>query len=151
MPRAKSDDRKSSEDLDAEIAKLKKELEDKRKKRDAAKRREDAEAAQARAIEEAQFNKDFVEISRWIFLSDYAHSQDTVFMLIEEIMADPEAKAEYLTKQNRKIDWEITTVETAQTEDALTDRYADQAVEGSEQADGLLMGSYTDQTGVPPA
>lgn len=132
MPRAKSDDRKSSEDLDAEIAKLKKELEDKRKKRDAAKRREDAEAAQARAIEEAQFNKDFVEISRRIFLSEYAHSRDTVFMLIEGIMADPEAKAEYLAKQNRKFDRDFTTEDTV-------------------QAEGMLMGQYMDQLGTPPA
>lgn len=89
MPRAKSDAAKSSTELDAEIEEMQKKLAEKRKAAQAAKRKERAEAEQARAIEEAEFNRDFVEAAKEIYLSDYEDSRQTVYELVRSIIRSP--------------------------------------------------------------
>lgn len=89
MPRAKSDTAKSSAELDAEIEEMKKKIAEKQKAARAAKNREKAEAEQARAIEEAEFNRDFVEASKDIRLSDYEDNGQTIYELIRSIIRPP--------------------------------------------------------------
>ena len=89
MPRAKSDKVKTSVELDAEIEKLKKELEVKRKAKQAADRREKAAADQARAIEEAEFNRDCVENAQTVYLSDYEDEGQTIYELISRLIRPP--------------------------------------------------------------
>ncbi len=89
MPRAKSDTLKSSAELDAEIEAMKKVLDEKQKASRAAKKREKAEADQAKAIEEAEFNKAFVEAAKGIHLSDYEDNGQTIYELIRAIIRPP--------------------------------------------------------------
>jgi len=89
MPRAKSDSAKSSAELDAEIEEMKKKIAEKQKAARAAKNREKAEAEQAKAIEEAEFNRDFVEASKGIRLSDYEDNGQTIYELIRSIIRPP--------------------------------------------------------------
>lgn len=89
MPRAKSDTAKSSAELDAEIQAMKKALAEKQKTARAVKNREKAEADQARAIEEAEFNKAFVEASKTIHLSDYEDNGQSIYELVKSIIRPP--------------------------------------------------------------
>lgn len=89
MPRAKSDTAKSSAELGAEIEAMKKALAEKQKAAQAARRKEKAEAEQARAIEEAEFNKDFVEASKEIHLSDYEDNGQTIYEMVRSIIRPP--------------------------------------------------------------
>lgn len=89
MPRAKSDTVKSSAELDAEIEEMKKKIAEKQKAARAAKNREKAEADQARAIEEAEFNKAFVEASKTIHLSDYEDNGQSIYELVKSIIRPP--------------------------------------------------------------
>lgn len=89
MPRAKSDTLKSSAELDAEIEAMKKVLDEKQKASRAAKKREKAEADKAKAIEEAEFNRDFVEAAKTIRLSDYEDNGQTIYELIRAIIRPP--------------------------------------------------------------
>lgn len=85
MPRVKSDTVKSSAELTAEI----KQIADKQKAAREAKRREEVEDEQARAIEEAEFNKDFVEMAKGIRFSDYKDDDRTIYDLIRSIIRPP--------------------------------------------------------------
>ena len=85
MPKGKSDDRKSSEELEKEIKELEQKLASKRKARNAADRREKAEAEQARAYEEVQFNREFVAQSKEVRLNN----GQTVYELIHSIIRPP--------------------------------------------------------------
>lgn len=89
MPRAKSDTLKSSAELDAELQEMEKKLAEKRKAVKAARRREEAAAKQARAIEEAEFNRDFVEAAKTIRLSDYEDNGQTIYELVRAIIRPP--------------------------------------------------------------
>lgn len=89
MPRAKSDTLKSSAELDAEIEEMQKQIAAKRKAAQAAGRKEKAEVEQARAIEEAEFNWDFVEAAKGIRLSDYEDNGLTIYELIRSIIRPP--------------------------------------------------------------
>ena len=91
MPRAKSDSAKSPAVLDAEAEELQKKLADKRKAARAARNREKAQAAQARAIEEAEFNRDFVEAAKSISLRDYAADGRTVYEMIRALIRPTES------------------------------------------------------------
>lgn len=93
MPRARRDEAKSSDELEKEIKALEQILARKRKVRDAVKRREDAEAEQARTIAEAQFNKEFVTAAQEVRLIDGR----TVYELIHNMirpLTSPEAEQE---------------------------------------------------------
>lgn len=92
MPRAKSDINKSSAELDAELQEMEKQITEKRKAVKAARRREEAEAKQAKAIEEAEFNRDFVEAAKLIRLSDYEDNGQTIYELIRAIIRPPEGQ-----------------------------------------------------------
>lgn len=85
MPRAKSDDAKSSEELEKEIKELEQKLAGKRKARNAADRREKAEAEQARVYEETQFNREFVARCKEVPLND----GQTVYELIHSMIRPP--------------------------------------------------------------
>lgn len=89
MPRAKSDTLKSSAELDAEIEEMKKKIAEKQKAAQAARRKEKAEAEQAKAIEEAEFNREFVEAAKDIRLSDYEDTGQTVYELVRSIIRPP--------------------------------------------------------------
>ena len=84
MPRAKS-----SAELDAEIQEMQKKLADKKKEAQAAKRREKAEADRIKAVEKAEFNRDFVEATKTIRLSDYTADGRTIYELIRAIIRPP--------------------------------------------------------------
>lgn len=86
MPRAKSDTVKTSVELDAEIQEMQKKLAEKKKAAQAAKRREKAEADRARAIEEAEFNKQFVAVAKEIPLCNCPHDGRTIYEHIREII-----------------------------------------------------------------
>lgn len=89
MPRAKRDDRKSSAELDAEIEAMKKQLAEKEKLSKAAKRREDAAKEQARAIEEAKFNREFVAMAQRVYWGDYEDEGQTVYEIIKALIRPP--------------------------------------------------------------
>lgn len=89
MPRAKNDTVKSSAELDAELQEMQKKMAEKRKAVKAAKRREEAEARQAKAIEEAEFNKAFVEAAKTIYLSDYEDNGQSIYELVKSIIRPP--------------------------------------------------------------
>lgn len=89
MPRAKKDSSKTSAELDAEIEDLKKVLAEKQKVKNEVKRREDAQAEQARAVEEAQFNRDFVAKAREISWGDYEDEGQTVYEVIRNLIRPP--------------------------------------------------------------
>lgn len=84
MPRAKSDITKSSAELDAEIQEMQKKIADKRKAAQAAKRREKAEA---------EFNKEFVEAAKGIYLYDYVADGRTIYEMIHAIIRSAEVPA----------------------------------------------------------
>lgn len=86
MPRAKSDTAKSSAELGAEIEEMQKQIAAKRRAAQAAKRREKAEAEQAKAIEEDAFRRDFVEATKTIGLSDYEDHGQSIYELIRSII-----------------------------------------------------------------
>ena len=86
MPRAKSDTVKSSVELDAEIREMRKKIAAKQKAARAAKNREKAEADRAKAIEEVEFNKQFVEAAKTIHLSDYEDNGQSIYELIRAII-----------------------------------------------------------------
>lgn len=89
MPRAKSDNAKTSEELDAEIKELLQTVDKKRKTRDAKKKQEEAAAKQARELAEKEFNRKFVEKSKTVHLSDYEGDGRTVFELIKHLVDQP--------------------------------------------------------------
>ncbi len=92
MPRAKSDDVKSSAELDAEIKELLGKINAKKKASKAAKQREDREAAQAREYEEAKFNQKFVEMAKQIQIRDCIDYADkTIYEAVKRIMAKQES------------------------------------------------------------
>ena len=91
MPRAKSDDAKTSTELDAEIKEMLEKVAAKKKAARLAKQREDREAEQARKYEEAQFNREFVEATKTIRLSDYEDDGRTIYELIRAIIRPPVA------------------------------------------------------------
>lgn len=89
MPRAKSDNAKTSAELDAEIKELLQTVDKKRKTRDAKKKQEDVAAKQARELAEKEFNRKFVEKSKTVHLSDYEDDGRTVFELIKYLVDQP--------------------------------------------------------------
>lgn len=89
MPRAKSDDGKTSAELNAEIKKLQEQIAAKRKAEAAAKKREDAEARQAREMAEREFNRDFVERAKEVHFSDYEDDGRSVYEVIKYLIRPP--------------------------------------------------------------
>ncbi len=89
MPRAKSDDVKSSAELDAEIKELLGKINAKKKASKAAKLREDREAEQAREYEENRFNREFVERAKCITRDMFRDGQETAYELIERMIRNP--------------------------------------------------------------
>lgn len=89
MPRAKNDTVKSSAELDAEIQEMQKKIAEKKQAARAAKKREKAKADQAKAIEETEFNKAFVEAAKTIHLSDYEDNGQSIYELVKSIIRPP--------------------------------------------------------------
>ena len=83
----------------------------------AAERRERAEAEQARAAEEAQFNREFVVKAKEIHWCDHANAGQTVYETIRRLIR-PAASPN-----------------------------PEQTAENTEQAKGSLMGPYMEQLG----
>ena len=90
MARPKSDDRKTSAELGAEIEELSRVIARKQKLCAAAERREKAEAEQIRAAEEAEFNRKFVAKAREVHWGDCANAGQTVYETIRRLIR-PEA------------------------------------------------------------
>ena len=71
--------------------KLKEKLAEKTKAKREADRRKKVQEDQARAIEEARFNQEFVEKAKEIYLSDYEDDGRTVYELVRDLIRPPVA------------------------------------------------------------
>lgn len=89
MPRAKSDDAKTSTELEDEIKEMRKAIAAKKKAAKLAKQKEDQAAEEARRYEEAQFNREFVARSKSITRDMFRDDQETAYELIERLLRNP--------------------------------------------------------------
>lgn len=104
MPRAKSDDDKTSAELDAEIKEMQEKIAAKKKSAKLAKQKEDQAAEEARRYEEAQFNREFVERAKSITRDMFRDDQETAYELIERLTRNP-VKATFSegTEEERRV------------------------------------------------
>lgn len=89
MPRAKSDDAKTSAELDVEIKDLQEKIAAKKKAAKLAKQKEDQAAEEARKYEEAKFNQEFVERAKSITRDMFQDDQETAYEVIERLLRNP--------------------------------------------------------------
>lgn len=100
MPRFKSDDSKTYEELEKEIKELEQKLAGKRKAKNAAERREKAEAEQARAYEEAKFNQEFVAKAKEINWGEGKTVYDVISGIIRPSVSPEPIQAMHEPEQN---------------------------------------------------
>lgn len=89
MPRAKSDNAKTSTELEDEIKEMQKAIAVKKKAAKLAKQKEDQAAEEARRYEEAKFNREFVERAKSITRDMFQDDQETAYDLIERLIRNP--------------------------------------------------------------
>lgn len=94
MAKPKSDMNKTAAELDAEIEAMRKAIDAKKKLASAARRKEQAEEARAKAIKEAEFNKAFAEKAKEIRWGDFEDDGRTVYETIKYLIDHPEQKTE---------------------------------------------------------
>lgn len=94
MAKPKSDMNKTSAELNAEIEAMRKAIDEKKKLASAARKKEQAEEARAKAIKEAAFNKAFAEKAKEIRWGDFVDDGRTVYETIKYLIDHPEQKTE---------------------------------------------------------
>lgn len=94
MAKPKKDVNKTSAELDAEIEAMRKAIDEKKKLASAARKKEQAEEARAKAIQEAAFNKAFAEKAKEIRWGDFEDDGRTVYETIKYLIDHPEQKTE---------------------------------------------------------